>query len=79
MSPNVVVLLFIASSAETDWEEDQDATVGIIWRPSWLEPSPIVILSVLLLGRRRRVKGHLTPILFSVLNLISHTFTLNGE
>ena len=42
---NVVVLLFIASSAETDWEEDQDATVRNIWRPSWLVPSPIVILS----------------------------------
>ena len=39
------MLLFIASSAETDWEEDQDATVRIIWRPSWLVPSPIVILS----------------------------------
>ena len=45
MSQNVVVLLFIASSAETDWEEDQDATVRNIWRPSWLVPSPIVILS----------------------------------
>ena len=39
------MLLFVASSAETDWEEDQDATVRIIWRPSWLVPSPIVILS----------------------------------
>ena len=45
MLKNVVVLLFIASSAETDWEEDQDATVRNIWRPSWLVPSPIVILS----------------------------------